>query len=94
MSNFRIKIEFLTPSGWKADSPSEVPVVAIAARESDLNVAVRIVQDYLGVETGDVAGIFFSEESRNNESWRNLKWDMREELLHAYVDLERNLANP
>ena len=43
-----------------------------------LNEACRHIQDVIGIQTGDVAGMFFTGENK----------DLIEEILREYINLE------
>lgn len=62
-------------------------LIAQAAKDNDLNRAVRLLQDAAGITTGDVAGIAFSDD-RNEEWWPTASVAARSEALRDYVEIE------
>ena len=48
--------------------------------EDALNVAVKHIQDNLGITTGDHAGMFFSDDAKNNAVLNTLKEYIMSEL--------------
>ena len=58
-----------------------------AAAITDINDACLTIQNALGVEYGDVAGIFFS--GTDEKAFSTLSTDERRELLKRYVEAER-----
>lgn len=57
-----------------------------AADVSDMNEAVKMVQDALGVETGDIATMYFS--GYDQDSWERLDADHRSVELVRYATAE------
>lgn len=52
--------------------------------EDALNEACRHIQDVIGVETGDLASMFFSGKNQ----------DLIQEILSRYIQSELTLKNP
>ena len=67
---------------------SEAAIAAIA--NDDLDAAVRPIQDCFGVESGDTAGMYFTELEGNdpNAAWKDLDYDERRKHILAYIRLE------
>jgi hypothetical protein len=59
-------------------------ILSKALQQTDLDDAVRMVQDALGIKNGDVAGMVFS----GLENWHLLSRDERAKWLSEYVKLE------
>lgn len=62
-------------------------LLAAAARENDINDAVKMVQDAIGVDTGDFAGMFFSGEQY--DAWPDMHPTTRLRALMDYADAEQ-----
>lgn len=59
--------------------------LAAATLYNDLDDAVLVVQDACGIETGDVAGIFFSDI----ESWESMDGMTRLKTMISYAEFEK-----
>ena len=59
-----------------------------ASDNPDLNEAVELVQKALGVQTGDIAGLFFADTYHDEDAWKRLDADRRSLLLLDYVRTE------
>lgn len=57
-----------------------------ALEDGEATKALAELQDFLGVETGDVAGMFFS--CLNSEDWENLDFETKISMLSNYVATE------
>ncbi|MCZ4310219.1 hypothetical protein AB6D66_01405 [Vibrio pomeroyi] len=57
-----------------------------ALEDGEATTALAELQDFLGVETGDVAGMFFSCEK--SEDWKNLDFETKISMLSNYVATE------
>ena len=57
-----------------------------ALEDGEATTALAELQDFLGVETGDVAGMFFSCEK--SEDWENLDFETKISMLSNYVATE------
>lgn len=55
---------------------------------NDLEGAFRILQDALGIKSGDVAGQFFSRHELQNEKWVKLSPHARADIVSAYLAIE------
>lgn len=83
---------------WHARERANLPpltffdVCELASMQSDLNRALRYVQDALGVESGDNAALHFSwtDESGgpSETSWKAARWGDRARMLADYVRSE------
>lgn len=58
-----------------------------AAQLDDSNAALIVVQDAVGIDTGDVAGAFFSGMDLE-ETWPCMAQETRLQLLRKYVERE------
>lgn len=58
---------------------------------NDLDTAARVIQDALGIETGDAAGMFFSGNSL--QGWTFMDPKVRAAHLLAYLRYEISLAD-
>jgi hypothetical protein len=69
----------------------------MACRQSDLDAACRYIQDGLGVDSGDVAGIFFSycegSDGPNATNWRDGSLRTRFEWMRDYIRSETSWHN-
>lgn len=63
-------------------------LIAKAARDDDLNRAVRLLQDAAGITTGDVAGIAFSDHRGDESWWSAATISARTAALNDYKDIE------
>lgn len=62
--------------------------LALAARSTDLDESARYIQDALGVESGDYAGLFFSGPEYEPEQWAAMEPAERWSRLVDYAAAE------
>ncbi len=69
------------------DRPKKYPgIVQAAADNSQLDDACYYVQRMLGVDSGDLAGVIFSDVIQHD--WETWSKDMRRLRMHEYVKAE------
>ncbi|RDK06086.1 hypothetical protein DN412_33250 [Cupriavidus lacunae] len=64
-------------------------MIDAAALVDDLNEALYPLQRAAGIDAGDVAGVFFSGNDKNESTWATASPAVREQWLQEYLDLER-----
>ncbi|GLC91924.1 hypothetical protein Tamer19_13320 [Cupriavidus sp. TA19] len=66
-------------------------MIDAAVQESDLNEALYPLQRAAGIDAGDVAGVFFSGDDKNEVTWRTAHPQQRKSWLLEYLELERGM---
>lgn len=61
-------------------------IIAYAAQISDIDTGVRAIQDELGIETGDMAGLYFCGDL--GDQWPDMEFAQRVKALREYVAFE------
>jgi hypothetical protein len=59
-----------------------------SAALDDLDLAVRTLQEILGVEDGGLASIYFSGIDKEADRWEDMPWNQRHTMLIGYVTAE------
>lgn len=62
-----------------------------AIHAATIDEAVKPIQDALGIETGDVAGLVFSG---CQHSWPTMSWTKRASLIASWLAVEVSYADP
>uniref|UniRef100_UPI003F494579 hypothetical protein n=1 Tax=Cupriavidus necator TaxID=106590 RepID=UPI003F494579 len=68
-------------------------MIDAAAQVNDLNDALYPLQRAAGIDSGDVAGVFFSGDGKSETTWTIASPAVREIWLEEYLSLERRLAS-
>ena len=68
-------------------SKQEVQLIGKAIKHDDLDDAVAVVMDALGIKTGDIAGMYFDGGNRG-ETWGDDTPKERFQLLSGYIAYE------
>lgn len=66
-------------------------MIEAAVRQDDLTEALIPLQDAAGIDTGDLAGVFFSGE-KNDSVWRAAAPETRAAWLREYLALEQDIG--
>jgi hypothetical protein len=69
-----------------------INLLAQAIHADELDDAVSLLQTALGIETGDVAAIVFSELPKGDDSWLDLSTDERRKWLAKWLAAEFDYA--
>lgn len=72
----------------KAAVSSAYDLVDVAARENDLDAACRLLQNAIGQDGGDIAGVHFAGDRSAPGVWAGLTHEQRVQDLTEYLDLE------
>jgi hypothetical protein len=67
-------------------------MIDAAALVDDLNEGLYPLQRAAGIDAGDVAGVFFSGNDKNETTWTTAPPAVREKWLQDYLNLERWMA--